>query len=269
MDDIAEKRVHDDRTGATTTLVGAEAGLARVAVSGDSVGEFGLVSRDEVRDVAVADGRIAVATPRDVLAGARSDLAPDGDGLAETGFGPADAVGFDDDLLAAGDGRVARRMGEDWSRTAEVAGVRTVAGGLLAAADGVYLSDGRHVGLDDVRDVAPAGPLAATAEGLYHLANGWVRAVEGSFRAVEAAGDRAHAATADTVLTRGTAPGSWDAVGDPARDLVALARAPEATYAATRDGTFCVDAGSGWRTRALGLPGVAAMSVLRTPVFEV
>ncbi len=260
--DVAEKRVFDDRTGATAVLVASDAGLAHVAVSGDVVGEFGLVHRGAVGDVAVAGGRVAVATPEDVLVGPAADASTPGDEWATaTGFGPAAAVGWDDGtLLAAGGGRVARRVDGGWTTTGRVADVRAVDGALLAAADGLYRPDGTHVGLTAARDVAADGPLAATADGLYRLANGWVRDVEGRFRAVAAGGGRAHAAAGDRVIAS-DAPGEWADAGVPADDLVALAAGPAAVYAATADGTLCVDAGDGWRSQPLGLPGVDALAV--------
>jgi hypothetical protein len=252
--DIAEKRVYGDRTGATVAFVATDAGLARVSVSGDKVGEFGLVHRGGVRDVAVADGRLAVAAD-DVLV-----AIADGE-FAAAGFGPAEAVGFDGaTLYAAGDGEVARYDDGSWTTTADLDGVRALAGDLAAAADGVFRVDGTGVGLDDARDVvADPQPLAATGDGLYYLANGWLRAAEGSFRAVAVGGDRAVAATADTLSVRDG--DTWVPRDVPAPDLAAVARGPATTYAVSRDGTFCVDAGDGWRTRALGLPGVRAVAV--------
>lgn len=258
--DIAEKRVFDDRTGATLVLVAAATGLARVAVSGDAVGEFGLVHRGPVRDVAAAGGRVALATPADVHVGEVVELTRDGP--APTGFGPADAVGFDGEtLLAAGEGRVARHEDGVWTATGEVPDVRAVDDGLLAAGEGLFRVDGTYVGLSDARDVAAAGPLAATGDGLYRLANGWVRAREGAFRAVAAAAGRAHAATAVTVYARGDDPGVWADVGAPVDDVVDVGAGPAATYVVTADGTVCVDAGGGWRTRQLGLADVAALAV--------
>lgn len=250
--DIVEKRVYSDRTGATTAFVACDAGLARVSVSGDQVGEFGLERRGRAADVAGRDGRLAVAA-EDVL------VATD-DGFAETGFGRASAVGFDGDtLLAAGDGRVAR-YDDGWETTAEVDDVRALDGDLVAAAGGLFRVDGTHVGLDDARDVTTAGtPLAATAAGLYYLGNGWMRAVEGEFRVVVASGERAHAATPDALYAR--EHGEWATVDCPEAGVADVGYGGDAVLVVSEGGVACVDAGEGWRTRSLGLPGVRAVAV--------
>lgn len=256
---IDEKRVYDEKSGATTTYVATSVGLARVNVSDDIVGEFSLEYRGETVDVA-ADGRLAVATPEDVL------METD-DGFAETGFGPATAVGFDDDLLAAGDGRLAR-YDDGWETVANIDDVRAISGGLVAAADGVYRTDGTSVGLDAANDVAADGDLlAATDEGLYYLANGWMQAQEGTFLVVAAGENRAHAATADGLFERmdsdvGEATeDDWTPVDLPVGGRVADVAYGEATYVVTEDGTFLADAGDGWRHRSLGLPGVMGLAV--------
>ena len=66
-DDIGldEKRVYADREEATTAFVAAGAGVARVEVSADIVGEFALQRRCTARDVAASAGRLAVATAED------------------------------------------------------------------------------------------------------------------------------------------------------------------------------------------------------------
>lgn len=255
---IDEKRVYGGSAGATAAFLATEAGLARVAVSDDIVGEFGLVRRGPAVDVAASRGRLAVATPEDVLVGA-------GESFVETGFGPADAVGYaDGTLLAAGGGRVAR-YGEGWETLADLSGVRAIEGELVAAETGLHRLDGSHVGLAEARDVATAGrPLAATASGLYYLANGWMEAVDGDFEAVAAAGGRAHAATATTLYER--ADGGWRplevALDGAVADLAhGGAGGTEATYAVTESGTFLAEAGDGWRRRSLGLPGVARIAV--------
>ncbi|MFB6157811.1 MAG: hypothetical protein ABEJ34_08220, partial [Haloferacaceae archaeon] len=139
MGDIAEKRIHDDRREGTVAYVASDAGLVRIALAGDRVGRFGMERRGTVRDVAVVDDA-AVAAGEDVLV----------DGEA-TGFGAAAAVGDDGDgavVAAGGDGRVARHDG-GWTTLGSVEDPRAVAGGLVAAADGV------HRVLGD--DLAPGG----------------------------------------------------------------------------------------------------------------
>ena len=255
MEDIGidEKRVYADREGSTTAFVAAGAGVVRVEVAGDIVGEFGLERRCDARDVAAAGGRVAVATAEDVLVGT-------GDGLEPTGFGPADAVDYrdDDGLVAAGDGRVARRGGDGWATLAGPSGVRAVDGDLVAAADGLHRLDGTPVGLEDVADVAATGrPLAATPAGLYRLANGWVIDVEGSFRVVAADGDRAHAVTADALYER---DGDDWRVDLPVTEPVADVAHGEGTYVVTEPGTVLIRTDNGWRHRSLGLSDVTAVA---------
>ena len=191
-DDIGldEKRVYADREEATTAFVAAGAGVARVEVSADIVGEFALQRRCTARDIAASAGRLAVATAEDVLVGTV-------DGFEPTGFGPATAVGYHEGLVAAGGERLARYHDDGWETLAELTDVRAIDGDLVAAADGVHRLDGTPLGLEAVNDVSTAGrPLAATDAGLYYLANGWMTAVEGPFRAVarDADDETAHAA---------------------------------------------------------------------------
>jgi hypothetical protein len=282
-DDISidEKRVYGAKTGTTAVFVATGAGLARVELSDDRVGEFGLVHRGGVRDVAGHDGRLAAATDGDALVGT-------GDAFRPTGFGPATAVGWHDGaLVAAGDGRVARfdaagsaeadatdaatgdePLDGEWTTLCEVADVRTVAGDTVAATGGLFRLDGSHVGLSDARDYAPAVPLAATGNGLYYLGNGWMDALPGDVRAVAAAPDgRAHAATPDALFVRspgadGYGPDAWAATDLPVDGhVVDVAYGPDATYAVTAEGTVLANAGDGWRDRPLGLPDARRLAV--------
>lgn len=254
-DDISidEKRVYADRAGATTAVLATGAGVARVEVSADIVGEFALAARCDARDIAADSGRLAVATAEDVLVGTDGGFEP-------TGFGPADAVGYGDGLLAAGDGRLAR-YDDGWTTSAEVADVRAIDGDLVAAADGVHRTDGTHVGLEAANDVASTdGPVAATDAGLYYLANGWMPAVEGPFEVVASDGETAHAASGDALYERETA-GTWRPVDLPVAEPIAAVAYGEATYVVTEPGTFLANAGDGWRHRSLGLPGVTGVAV--------
>ncbi|WP_276258664.1 HVO_0234 family beta-propeller protein [Haloglomus litoreum] len=277
-DDISidEKRVYGAKTGTTAAFVATGAGLARVEISGDLVGEFGLAHRGGVHDVAGHDGRLAVAADDDVRLGI-------GDIFRPTGFGTATAVGWHDGTLhAAGDGRVARfdpdgdpAVGDlddpapgTWTTAFEVGDVRAIVDDTVAAADGLFRLDGGHIGLADARDVAPSVPLAATGDGLYYLGNGWMDALPGDFRAVVAAPDgRAHAATPDALYARapgsdGYGPEAWVEVDLPVTGhVVDVAYGPEATYAVTAEGTVLVNAGDGWRDRSLGLPDARRLAV--------
>ncbi|WP_254762486.1 HVO_0234 family beta-propeller protein [Natrinema marinum] len=291
MDTIEEKRVFGDREGAITVYVASAIGVVRVRVAGDTVGEFGLCERCTARGVAATPSSVAVATDEDVREFALEDTQTDdggaGDGpvaagdesFAETGFGPAVAVGYDGgDLLAAGrDGRVARRpAGTDaWTTLTDDLGtpVRAIDGDLLGTDDGVYRvhDDGLdHAGLTDVRDVSAAGvPLAATADGLYKLGNGWMEVLEGDFRTVAADPrsergrlERAHAVSDDAVYEY-AADGEWRAlegVSQPSGGIVGVGYG-DAVYAVTADGTFLSASEGGWRTRTLGVTDVAGLAI--------
>jgi len=251
---IDEKRVYADKTGTTTAFVATGVGITRVDVSDDIVGEFSLVHRGTATDAASADGRLAVATTEDVLVGTGEEFEP-------TGFGPADAVGYHDGLLAAGEGRIAR-YDDGWVTLAELDDVRAMDGEMVAAASGVHRLDGTHVGLTAANDVTTGGgPLAATETGLYYLANGWMEALDGDFRvAANRVDGTAHAATGDRLYER--TDGEWSAVELPIEGTIADVAYGEATYAVTTDGTFLVNAGDGWRHRSLGLPDVTALAVV-------
>jgi hypothetical protein len=257
MDSIDEKRVYGARTGSTTVLVASDAGLVRVDCSGGLVGEFGLLTREPARDVAAAGGRVAVAGEDVLLGGA--------DGLEPTGFGTADAVGFDGgDLLAAGDGRVARYAEDAWTAVGELADVRTIDGDLLAAASGVYRVAGglQPVGLDDAFDVSVGATiLAATGSGLYALGNGWMEELSGPFHLVAGDGERAHAAGDRDRLYARDGDGGWTPVDLPVEGRVAGVGCGERTYAVTGEGVVVIADGGGWRSRSLGLAEVRALAV--------
>lgn len=273
---LDEKRVYGAKTDTTAVFVATGAGLARVEISGDLVGEFGLAHRGAVRDVAGSEGRLAVAGEDDVRIGT-------GDTFRPTGFGAATAVGWHDGTLhAAGDGRVAHfdpdgdpadgdledPVPGTWHTRLEADDVRALVEDMVAAADGLFRLDGSHIGLSDVRDVAPSVPLAATGDGCYYLGNGWMDALGGDFRTVAAAPDgRAHAATPDALFVRSPASDGYDATAWAEVDLPVsghvrdVAYGPEATYAVTAEGTVLANAGDGWRSRSLGLPDARRLAV--------
>lgn len=255
--DIDEKRVYADRTGRREAYVATDAGVARVAVSGVHIGEFGLAFREPAWDVAAGDGLLAVATDEDVYLGTEFKV---------SGFGAAVAVGFDGGtpLAADPDGRVAR-YDDGWTDLGHIPDVRALNGDLVAAADGVHRVDGTDLGLVDVRDVTTAaGPFAATGDGLYRLGNGWLAEdMEGeSFDAVASDGEHVHA-VGESGLAR-CENGAWTVCDLPVADpVVDVTHAGGCTYVVTSKGT--VLAGDpdepGWRTQALGLPGVHALAV--------
>lgn len=296
MGNLAVDRVYDEHTDADVAYLATGAGVARVAVANGRVGRFGLVHRCVARDVAATADAVAVAAEEDVLVhhpelGAEEWVA--------TGFGPAEAIGFDRTdadnpalvAVAADEHEVGRLLDPtadptDWLTVADVdAPVHAVEGPFLAAGDGVYrlTPDGiEHVGLDDARDVAvprterlpaPSGEwadvdaLAATGDGVHRLTPGvdaaWERALDGAFDAVGAGGDRALAVgDAGTFLRDPDLADAvgWQAVETPRRPAVVGVGAT--AYAVTEAGAFLAREDDGWRTRTLGFPEVAAMSVV-------
>lgn len=283
---LDEKRVYGAKQPETELFVASSIGLLRVSVSDALVGEFGLVHRGDVRDVAASDGVLLVATGEDVLLGVPDE---GGEGLTfePTGFGPAVAVSARGGLTASDGERVARYADGEWETTTEIEGVRALDGGLVAAASGVYRVDGTPLGLPDAYDVDGAEtPLAATGDGLYYLGNGWMRAVEtetGAFRVVASddAGERAHAAGERLLERREPRSGSERASGERSEpragadwspvevtgEVVGVAHA-ETTYTVTADGTlWAFDPAEGaWRERTLGVPDARALAVVPATV---
>lgn len=300
MGDLAEKRVYDRTAGKQLVFAASAMGVTVVESSGDTIGRFRLACECTARDLAGADGWLAVATPEDVLA---CEVDGDGDGeWVETGFGPAVAVGFDDgDLLAAGPagelGRVVDVAADptEWLGVADVDGeVRALDGPLVGASDGVYRftpDSILDVGLDDVRDVSAGGvPLAATGDGLFRLGNGWLRELDGPVDVVagtdgDGSGDalaRGHAAAGEQFYqyrgepTEGAAGTDSSADGEETVDPAVAARAwherpvPDApvvavaygerTYALAADGTALLDRGDDWASQSLGLPEPTALA---------
>lgn len=261
---LAEKRVYGETRDATIAYVGSDVGLTKVIVSGDQVGRFSLVRRESVADVAGAAGQLLVATGEDVLVGTN-------EGFEAAGFGPASAVGLDEATpIAAGpDGRIARLVGDEWETVGEIADVRAIDGPYVAAANGLARLDGDgivHVGLDDVRDVAAAGPYAATGAGLFDGGEGWTVALQGPFDVVAASAERAHAAGEDYWHRR---DGEWLTATVPTEESIVDVAFGECPYAVTESGTFLIEAertvtadgAGGWRSRALGVGTVAALAV--------
>lgn len=274
MSTITEKRVYADREGALEAYVASPVGVVRVRVNADVVGEFGLVARCDASDVDAGDGSLAVATAEDVLTAPREsgDAPADEVAFEGTGFGPATAVGFADGTLlaASDDGSVAWRRAGSWETLASLAAsVRAIDGELVGAADGVYRArEGEldHAGLADVRDVSAAGvPLAATADGLYRLGNGWMKVLDGPVDAVAAdprtdpgSLDRAHAAAGSTLYEHDD--GEWRVLAEADRPIVAVAHG-EAVYAVTESGTFLAVGDDGPRSRSLGVADVAGLAI--------
>ncbi|WP_338730116.1 hypothetical protein [Haladaptatus sp. DJG-WS-42] len=259
MQSLEEKRVFGEKTGKTVVLAATDIGVAAVSLAGEQVGQIELFAQCTARDVATSDEQVAVATDEDVLL-------HDGDDFEGTDFGPATAVRFSDGVLLAGapDGTLAR-FDAGWTVIAKLdARINAISSNLVATDAGVCqvtTADCIEAGLTSVRDVSTDGtPHAATADGLYYLGNGWMDALSGDFSMVATAADgRAHAATADQFYAHND---EWEPVSLPVSGQVADVAYDAATYAATVDGTFLLDAGDGWRTYPLGLRDVHALCVL-------
>lgn len=264
-DDIAldEKRMYGDRREETTAFVACEMGVARVDLSDDQIGRFGLEHRCSVRDIAAGDGRLAVATDEDVLVGTGGEFAP-------TDFGPAVAVGVTETVIAVGnDGRVVRLDGDEWTEVGIVDGVRAVDGDLVATVDGVVRLDGdalASLGGEAATDVAAAGPYAATEAGVAGYLDDWTLEAAGDATVVAAErdGDRAHAVVDGDLLAR--AASEWEPADPPEQAVVDVAY-DAATVGVTQDGVVMIDpvtAKDGapqWRSRTLGLTGVVGLAV--------
>jgi len=273
---LSEKRMYGQTRPETHAYVGSGLGVTRVETAGGQIGRFSLAERCSARDIAGANGEIAVATDEAVL------ISTD-DGFAATGFGPATAVSYDaDGLVAAGQGRVARYDDGEWWEMGAVDDVRALASDLVAAADGVYGLPGcAYLGLHDAADVA--GPFAATADGLYRrdategtvgTRENWAIVRSGAHGVVASDGERTHAAEADTLYeltdTDGASPDPhWQACDLPVRERVVDVTYGQDTYAITEDGTFLVDTADestadgrgGWRGRSLGVPDISGIAV--------
>ncbi|SIS10158.1 HVO_0234 family beta-propeller protein [Natronorubrum thiooxidans] len=287
MHSIEEKRVYGDREGAIEAYVSSSIGVVRVRVADDTVGEFGLCDRCTARDIAAADGVVAIATDEDVRLLSLPDERDESSGetVVETGFGPAVAVGADDTglLAASPDGEVARLEGGvpsdngDWVplESDGVATVRAIDGDLVGTDSGVYRvhEDGLdHAGLTDVRDVSAAGvPLAATADGLYKLGNGWMKVLEGDFETVAADPQtepgrlaRAHAVSGATVYAY--SEDGWQEYDRSSASIVGIGYG-QTCYAVTERGTFLSatpdDDNGQWRSRTIGVGDVTGLAIPR------
>jgi hypothetical protein len=281
--DIAEKRVYDDATGTIAVAIASETGLAVAAVSGDIVGEFGLALQRPIADLAVLpDGRLVCATSEDVLVLPVPDSTAAPAAVPEpiaTDFGAAEVVSATDEtLIAAGDGGIATIPSEaitdpDTTWTTHETATEAVSDAdqeLLATGAGVLQlrEDGlSNLGLDDVTSIAASTPaLAGTSEALYQMETGWQQVVDGNTAVVTAGCEQAHAVIDDRLHAfDGT---EWTDVSWPAATLpvdLTYARQQEGDeptmIAVTEAGTLLVDAGDGWRQRALGLQGVQACRV--------
>jgi hypothetical protein len=276
---IDEKRVYGDRRGARTAYVASPIGVAAVSISGETVGEFGLIHRGDARDLAVDAEALVVATDEDVHVVTGETVHADGgpDDLAAVGsatdFGAATAVGVDDHgraLAAKGDGRLAR-FEDGWEVLGTVpAAVRAFGRDTVAAADGIRsLSNLERPTLDDVRDVADPGPVVATGTGVYRHEDSvdgvagtddsaWRRERNGTTDRVAVSGDRLVAVANGALLSKDDR--NWDRPVD-AQDVRDVATAGDRFYAVTDTGTVYVEGEDEWRSRSVGLQDVRRLAV--------
>ena len=283
MQTLTEKRVFGAKTGVTDIFVATDSGVAAVTVSAAQIGAFGLAHRGSATAVAATADRLVVSTDQGVLAadidaaGRSADVAdPAFDAIGGGTIGAVSAVALTPaGLIVADSGGIIYR-GEHtesdtespaWQRLGATEEVRAIDAGLLAAADGVYRIDDdglTNTGLTDVRAVTGVGqPLAATADGLFRLANGWQPIADGAFQAVAADGHgHAHAVGEAGLLVRSADDGAWTTTTPPVEAPIVDLTADRGIVAAvTDDGTLCVTAGDGWRHQRLGLPGARGVAV--------
>jgi hypothetical protein len=266
-----ERRLIGTQREETDAYLATDLGVVRVSITADRVGQFSLIHRCSPRSVAADEETLLVGTDEDVL------IVED-DAVESTGFGPAVAVGLAEGTLLAADadGRVAR-FDDGWETVGTVTDPRRFERSLLSAGDGVY-----RVGetlepleLTDVADVTTAatGPVAATADGIYHHTDGeWNRTFESATTAVASSGTRLAALDDEGILAYND---EWRRMNPPtgavsATDgaLVTLAYG-ESLYAVTEHGTvlvytdpeLVVDGRGGWRSHALGVSGVVDIAI--------
>lgn len=287
-DDAAdERRLFGERRAETTAFVASRMGVARVDLAGGRVGRFSLTERCTARSIAATGERVVIGTDEDVLLGTIGNES----GFVPTEFGPAVAVGIDDGTVFAAnsDGKVGRLdviehgAGFDrkqWGMVGNVSGPNRFDGNILGADSGVYLlgTEIDPLGLDAVLDVAHTGrtpddlgtsegseTFAATEDGLYRRTDEWEREFDEPATVVSCKGSKKRAVTGDgTVLARDD--DTWEEIDFPEdRSVVDLAH----PYAVTSEGEFFVaaeddqtsDGIGGWRSRMIGIHGVAEMAV--------
>lgn len=260
MGDLAEDRIYSGGANETLLFLACDQGLVQVRVSGDRVGEFGLETRADARDVAVDDDRVLLGTAEACLVG------PDASKLHDTGLGPTQAVGLTADGWVVGgtDGDVHSGSGTGTEYLGQLDDIQAIDPPLIATSDGVFLlEDLSQAGLEHVWDVASEPvPRAAAGNGLYRLGNGWIEEKAGTATSVASRGTGECAAVIDGALHCLDEEG-WSrspvSLAEPIADILL----GPAIYVITTDGTLLVDAGSGWRSRALGISDVRGMALRR------
>lgn len=261
-----ERLLFGERREERTLLSGSDLGITRIDVAAAQVGQFSLLERCSVRDLAADAGTLVVATDEDVFE--RTE-----DGLGSLGFGSADAVGIDDEwVYAASDERVARQnraAPDGWETVGTVERARRFVGNWLAADRLVHVGDDLEAeSLENARDISRDGRLAATETGLYEDRDGeWDRVLDGEATAVAAEGDRAHTVVDGRLYGRDDdrwvereVPGAEPALLAYGQTLVVVDS--EGTVHVAADPKVTHDGHGGWRSQAIGLRGVTALLAL-------
>lgn len=257
-----ERLLFGERREATTLFVGSSLGVTRVDVAAAQVGQFSLVERCTVTDLAT-DGEVLLVGTDDAVYLSR------GGEFRSLGFGGATAVGVDGSYLYAADEECVARLDrervdaddDEWETVGTVSESRSFDGNLLATAGGLVRvgSETENLGLANVR--ASTSTLAATADGVFRRgSSGWERVLAGDATAVISGdGESAYAIVDGTVYEE--TDGSWEPITVPG-DAVPTALADGQTLVVlTEDGTVHVaadpsethDGHGGWRSQALGL----------------
>lgn len=264
-----ERLLFGEKREETTLLAGSGLGVTRIDVAAAQVGQFSLLERGTVRDIATDRQTLIVATEGSVAE--RTE-----DGLKSLGFDPAEAVGIDDSYVYAADSqRVARlnratlaeATADDWETVGSVDKPRRFAGNLLAGRELVQVGDELdELGLADVRDLAADGSLAATADGLFERhGDGWKQLLDGTGTAVAVLDGRTHAVVDGVLCERdGEAWVERELPGGAEPHLLAAGETlavidTEGTIHVAADPDLSHDGHGGWRSQAIGLRDVTAL----------
>lgn len=266
-----ERLLFGERREERTLLAGSDLGVTRIDVAAAQVGQFSLLERCPVRDLAADGATLVVATDEEVFE--RTE-----DGLDSLGFGSAAAVGIDDEwVYAADDSRVARldratlstATAGEWETLGTVEGPRRFVGNWLAADRLVRVGDGLEIEeLADVHDCSQDGSLVATATGLFERHDGgFQRVLAGEATAVVAETARAHAVVDGRLYERNGE--TWVEQETPEAEPQLLAYGEtlvvvdnEGTVHVAADPAVTHDGHGGWRSQAIGLRGVTGLVAL-------
>ena len=259
-----ERLLFGERREETRLLAGSDLGVTQIDLAAAQVGQFSLLERCSVRDIAADESTVIVATDEDVFE--RTD-----DGPQSLGFGPAQAVGIDDDWVYAADGDRVARLGQEalddgWETVGAVETPRRFVGNLLAADRLVCVDDDiESEGLSAVHDISRDEELVATATGLFERRDDECkRVLDGEATAVVAETDRAHAVVDGHLYERDGE--TWSEQDVPGAEPHRLAYGQtlvvvdsEGTVHVAADPEVTHDGHGGWRSQALGLRGVTAL----------